>query len=153
MTDEMDMMGMDDEIEVLDTQEPVDVVQGTIESFLESARVEVVYGEPIENGDTLIIPAAEVLSVLGFGVGSGYGSGEDEEGQQRGQGGGGGGGGGGRVLARPVAAIISSPEGVRVEPIVDVTKLALAALTAGGFMVAMIMRMLNPREALKAMRE
>jgi len=54
---------------------------------------------------------------------------------------GGGGGGGGRVLARPVAAIIMSPTSVRVEPIVDVTKIALAVFTTLGFMTAMLTRM------------
>jgi uncharacterized spore protein YtfJ len=49
-----------------------------------------------------------------------------------------GGGGGGRVLSRPVAAIVISPTGVRVEPIVDVTKIALAIFTTLGFMTAML---------------
>jgi uncharacterized spore protein YtfJ len=58
-----------------------------------------------------------------------------------GSGGGGGGGGGGRVFSRPVAVVVASPEGVRVEPVLDVTKIALAALTAGGFMLATLARM------------
>jgi uncharacterized spore protein YtfJ len=56
-----------------------------------------------------------------------------------------GGGGGGRVFSRPVAVIIAAPEGVRVEPVVDVTKIGLAALTAAGFMFGMWMRMTRPR--------
>ncbi len=56
-------------------------------------------------------------------------------------GGGVGGGGGGRTLSRPVASIVVDPNGVRVEPIVDVTKLWLAALTAAGFCFAMLARM------------
>jgi uncharacterized spore protein YtfJ len=60
-------------------------------------------------------------------------------------GGGSGGGGGGRVLSRPVAIIVSSPEGVYIEPVIDVTKIALAALTAAGFMVGMVTKMLRSR--------
>jgi hypothetical protein len=37
--------------------------------------------------------------------------------------------------------VINSPEGVRVEPVVDVTKIALAALTAAGFMIGMLFKM------------
>jgi len=49
------------------------------------------------------------------------------------------------VFSRPVAVIIAAPEGVRVEPVVDVTKIGLAALTAAGFMFGMWMRMARPR--------
>lgn len=94
-----------------------------------------VYAEPVAHGDTLLIPAAEVLAVAGFGIGAGSGSGPDAEGRLR-SGGGGGGGGGGRTLARGVAVIVSTPDGVRVEPVIDVTKIALAALTAAGFVWA-----------------
>ena len=102
-----------------------------IEKFLTAASVEAVYGEPIEHGDVLVIPSAEILSVGGFGLGSG---GEQEDG-------GSGGGGGGRVFSRPVAVIISEPQGVRVEPIIDATKIALAFFTAIGFMASMAARM------------
>ena len=103
--------------------------------LIEAADVSKVYSEPIAHGDTLMIPAAEVLAVAGFGIGGGSGSGPDAEGRPR-SGGGGGGGGGGRTLARGVAVIVSTPEGVRVEPIIDVTKIALAGLTALGFVWA-----------------
>lgn len=43
--------------------------------------------------------------------------------------------------ARPVAIVIASPEGVRIEPVVDFTKIGLALITAWGFMLSMIMRM------------
>ena len=49
------------------------------------------------------------------------------------------------MLSRPVAVIIAAPEGVRVEPVVDATKIGLAALTAAGFMFGMWMRMARPR--------
>jgi uncharacterized spore protein YtfJ len=126
----------------------MEIAQSTMEKFLSAASVSAVYGEPIKSGDALIIPTAEVLSGLGFGIGAGVGNNavKDEEGKPtQNSGGGGGGGGGGRVLSRPVAVIIASPEGVRVEPVVDVTKVALAALTAGGFILGMLLRMLRGR--------
>jgi uncharacterized spore protein YtfJ len=116
-------------------------------TFVRTAHVDHVYGDPVQHGDTTIIPAAEVL--VGMGFAAGFGSGADEAGDG---GGGGGGGGGGRTLSRPVAIIIASPEGVRVEPVIDPTKIALAALTAAGFMMATMLRMASPKRALKNLR-
>jgi uncharacterized spore protein YtfJ len=127
--------------------EALGVVQETIEYFLEAASVDRVYGEPIQHGDTIIIPTAEVFGVLGFGAG--YGSGhstEEDETPGKNAGSGGGGGGGGRILSRPVAVVVSSPEGVHVHEVVDPTKIALAAITASGFMVGMLFRMLKPKQ-------
>lgn len=119
----------------------LNTVQTTLDTFLAAADVEAVYGPPVKQGENLVIPAAEVLSVVGFGVGLGGGSQRSSDAENTDSGGGGGGGGGGRVLARPVAAIIMSPTGVRVEPIVDVTKIVLAVFTTLGFMVGMLNRM------------
>ncbi len=126
--------------EILDPTDALETAHDTLARFLDSAGVEAVYGEPVQNGDIIVIPSAEVVSAMGFGVGVGWG-GDDENGGS----GGSGGGGGGRVLARPVAAIVISPEDARVEPIIDFTKIALGALTAAGFMLAMVMRMSRPR--------
>ncbi len=114
-------------------------VTRTLDKFLDAAKVEAVYGPPVQKGDTLVIPAAEVLSVVAFGVGMGSGR---EESHTVGEG---GGGGGGQILSRPVAAVIISPNGVRVEPIIDITKVWLAGLTAAGFMFAMMARMSSQR--------
>lgn len=136
----------------------MDVVQETLGEFLQAGSVNAVYGEPIKEGETVIIPCAEVLSIVGFGIGSGYGKGrpagmKDEPADEEieGEGGGAGGGGGGRILSRPAAVVIVSPEGVRVEPVIDLTKIGLAALTAGGFMVGMLIRMMNPKQTFKDM--
>jgi uncharacterized spore protein YtfJ len=146
MTDEMET---NPEIE-----SGLEMFQDTMEEFLAAADVRVVYGEPIQHDDTLIIPTAEVLCGLGFGVGSGSGTGTDEEHPDKpSQGSGSGGGGGGRILSRPVAVVVASPEGVRVEPVVDVTKIGLAALTALGFMVGMMFRMGSHRRALPEVEE
>jgi len=121
----------------------LNTVQTTLDKFLTAASVEAVYGQPVEQGENLVIPAAEVLSIAGFGLGLGGGS--QGASQTTNTGSGGGGGGGGRVLARPVAAIIMSPTGVRVESIVDVTKIVLAVFTSLGFIVAMLTRMTSSK--------
>jgi uncharacterized spore protein YtfJ len=131
----------------------LDVFQDTMEEFLAAADVRVVYGEPIEHDDTVIIPTAEVLCGLGFGVGSGSGTSADQSPDKPSLGSGSGGGGGGRILSRPVAVVVASPEGVRVEPVVDITKIALAGLTAVGFMVGMMFRMSSRRHALPVIEE
>lgn len=123
--------------------------QDMVGEFLDTASVERVYGTPMQHGDTTIIPTAEVLVALGFGLGAGGGGGgpcePGSEQQQTGYGSGSGGGGGGRTLSRPVAIIVASPAGVRVEPVVDPTKIVLAALTTFGFMIGMILRMKSKR--------
>ena len=129
------------------------VFQDTMEEFLATADVSVVYGEPIQHEDTLIIPTAEVLAGLGFGFGSGSGNSPEEGDQKPAEGSGFGGGGGGRILSRPVAVVVASPEGVRVEPVIDITKIALAGLTALGFMVGMMFRMTSRRRSFPEIEE
>jgi len=129
------------------------VFQDTMEEFLATADVSVVYGEPIQHDDTIIIPTAEVLAGLGFGFGSGSGNSPEGSDQKPAEGSGFGGGGGGRVLSRPVAVVVASPEGVRVEPVIDITKIALAGLTALGFMVGMMFRMTSRRRSFPEIEE
>ena len=74
---------------------------------------------------------------MGFGAGYGAGGPDDANGV------GGGGGGGGKALARPVAVVIADEEGVRVKPVVDPTKIALAALTAAGFILSTLFKMVS----------
>jgi uncharacterized spore protein YtfJ len=104
-----------------------------------------VYGDPVTVDDHTVITASEVSMGLGFGYGlggekpeaqqaEGSESAQDQEGAPGGFGGGGGGGGAG---ARPVAVIHISGDGVRVEPVVDVTKLGLAFFTLLGSIFAM----------------
>ena len=148
---------MNDKIAVNEQpQAALELMQNSMDEFLATADVHAVYGEPIEHGETLIIPTAEVLCAMGFGVGSGSGNGpvSEEDGTAGGSSGsGGGGGGGGRVFARPVAVVVADTEGVRVEPVIDVTKIALAFLTTAGFMAGMMLRMMNPKKALPKLDE
>jgi uncharacterized spore protein YtfJ len=135
------------------TEAGLELFQDTMEEFLAAADVRVVYGEPIQHDDTNIIPTAEVLCGLGFGVGSGTGTSDGDDTDKPSSGKASGGGGGGRILSRPVAVVVASPEGVRVEPVVDITKIALAGLTALGFMVGMMFRMSSRRYGLPTIEE
>jgi uncharacterized spore protein YtfJ len=117
----------------------VDTLQSTLESFIATANTTAVFSKPVRHGDTTIITCSEVMAVLGFGVGEGGGGDKESAGH------GSGGGGGGRTFSRPVAAIVASPGGVTIQPIMDPAKLALAALTTLGFMFAMMGRMRRGR--------
>jgi uncharacterized spore protein YtfJ len=80
---------------------------------------------------------------MGAGYGGGGGVGQDnDEGETAASGF--GGGGGGTAMARPVAAIIIEPEGVRVEPIQDPTKLAVAFFTT---FISMLMTLTKLRKS------
>jgi uncharacterized spore protein YtfJ len=90
----------------------------------------VVFGTPIVQGERTVVVASEVA--IGVGAGAGFGSGN--EAADAGESIGGGGGGGGYSFGRPVAVIEIEPEGVRVTPIVDSTKIAVAVFTTVGAM-------------------
>ena len=55
------------------------IIEETLERFIQTADVSAVYGQPIQNGETLIIPAAEVLCGMGFGLGAGNGPQVDDK--------------------------------------------------------------------------
>jgi len=120
------------------------------ERLMEVAQPKSVFSEPVVSGEYTLINASEVSTGLGFGFGLGGGEGTSpaspEEAQKpekpgQGSGVGGGGGGGGGSMARPVAVISIGPQGVRVEPVVDVTKLGLAWIVTLGSMLMMLGRM------------
>lgn len=132
---------MTEEEQPVDQEQSVgsaDVFGQTIDRFLSTAQVNAVYAKPARQGDTVIIPAAEVMCGFGFGYGEGSGaSGEDK-------GGGSGGGGGGQTFSRPVAVIVCTPQGVSIQPVIDRSKLWMAALTAVGFMLYTLGKMRRP---------
>jgi uncharacterized spore protein YtfJ len=110
-----------------------------IEKMIEGLGVDAVFGEPIKEGDVTVVPVAEVR--LGFGYGSGSGRGREEESEgapSTGEGRGSGGGAGGRASARGYIRI--SSEGVRFEPVPDVTRIALAGIAFAAWSVFWISR-------------
>jgi uncharacterized spore protein YtfJ len=115
-----------------------EVMNKTVDQFLSTANVNAVYSKPVRQGDTVVITAAEVVCGFGFGVGEGMG----QDGQSKG--GGSGGGGGGQTFSRPVAVVVCTPQGVSIQPVVDRTKLWMAAVTAAGFMLVTLGKMRRP---------
>lgn len=103
-------------------------VQQVLSQLVSSANVDTVFGRPIERDGATVIPCSEIA--VGFGMGSGTGP-VDERGNPTGAGSGGGGGSQGR----PIAVIVMTKEGVRIEPVLDLTKVVLAAFTTGAFML------------------
>jgi uncharacterized spore protein YtfJ len=86
-----------------------------------------VYGEPIEIDGRKVIPVASVRYAFGMGGGTGP---KPEEADAPG-----GGGGGGGLRVRPVALIEVTDGKVRVEPIVDVSRLGVMAMLVGAWSV------------------
>lgn len=126
------------------------------ERILAAAQPGAVFGQPVEAGGYTLITASEVTSGGGFGMGRAHGPAPkpDAKGSPpteapspagkpslRGSGLGGGGG----SMGRPVAIIVIGPNGVTVRPVVDLTKVALAALTAS-------VAMLGVRRAIRRAR-
>lgn len=120
------------------TTAPQKSVEGSVERLLTVANAGAIFGQPITQGDTTIVPCSEVAAAIGLGGGTGYGP--DSQGQQAG---GGGAGGGGGARGRPVAAIVITPQGVRVEPVLDVTRIVLASMVTGGFALAWLIRLVR----------
>jgi uncharacterized spore protein YtfJ len=116
-----------------------------LEKIFAAAQPGAVYGQPVSAEGHTVITAAEVTAGGGFGMGVGQGpaSRPDDTAASAaappggGQTGGGGGGGGGS-MGRPVAVIAIGPDGVTIKPVVDVTKVALAGLTAWVTMLGLL---------------
>jgi uncharacterized spore protein YtfJ len=100
-----------------------------MDKLFQAARPESLYSPPVVQGEYAVIIASEVAGGLGYGFGGGGGLGPVTEDKPAEGGAGAGGGGGGSIMARPVAAISIGPNGVRVEPIMDPTKIAIAFFT------------------------
>jgi uncharacterized spore protein YtfJ len=132
----------------------------TIDKLFDVARPSAIFSDPVTIGERTIITASEVGVGMGVGYGSGGGTSGGTEGKEEseqadkpalpaGEGFGGGGGGGGYSSGRPVAAIVIEPDGVRVEPVFDVTKIALAFFTMLGSVFFMGMRIRQAANKLK----
>ena len=127
--------------------EEADDAKELIGRLFDVARPEAVYGEPEAVGDYMIITASEATVSMGFGFGFGTGEMESEAAAvdrpepSAETGSGGGGGGGGFAASRAVAVVSVGPNGVVVEPVVDVTKIMLAFFTMFGSFLLMLGKM------------
>ena len=97
------------------------------------------FGEPIRDEGVTVVPVADVRFAFGYGYGSGRRNGEKAEGSLRAEeGSGGGSGAGGRASAKGYVRI--SDDEVRYEPVLDVTRLALAGIAFAAWSVFWIGR-------------
>src|SRR5579883_2769431 len=95
------------------------------------ARPEAAIGAPVSAGAYTAVPLLESMFAGGYGMGLGGGNAPDgERAERRSIGGGGGGGGGGAGRSRVVTVLVIGPDGVELRPVVDRTKLGLAAIAA-----------------------
>lgn len=120
-----------------------------MERLFAAARPGAVFSEPVTAGGYTVITAREIGLGGGFGFGKGFGVPTVEAGANGAAnaiGGGSGAGGGGGSNGRPVAVVIIGSDGVRVEPIVDVSKIALAGIAASTAALALFLKM---RRAMK----
>lgn len=105
------------------------------------ATVKTVFGEPVEIRGRTIIPVAKVR--FGFGMGMGRGKREDDEKHDADHHRAAGGGGGGGVVIRPLAVIEVSESQTKVTPIVDVTRISLAAIALAAWGIFWVSRALR----------
>lgn len=91
----------------------------SIESMIQKIGIDKVYGSPVTQGDTTVIPVADLRT--GFGYGGGHDPSEGGEGS--------GGGAGLRLTARGYIEI--TPNGVRYRPIYDLGPLVLGGAFVG----------------------
>jgi len=112
----------------------------TIEQARETANWRAAFGEPQAVENKTIIPVARVS--YGFGLGFGTGPAQlemDEAPESEAEGGGGGGG----AVARPLGAIVVTPETVYFEKAMDPGKVAVVVLLLGGLFVLQAARTLT----------
>jgi uncharacterized spore protein YtfJ len=102
-----------------------------LEKLIAAGRADAIFSPPVESGEYKVITVAEARIGMGYGFGGGGGVDDKERGGESPPNAayGVGGGGGGASMARPVAIVEIGPNGARVEPIVDPTKIVLAFLS------------------------
>jgi uncharacterized spore protein YtfJ len=107
-----------------ETMRGMDILE-LAEKSRDSATVKRVFGEPVQQGDVLVIPVARVA----YGGGGGSGQGESEKGEE-----GSGSGGGFGVTATPAGVFVVKDGDVRWQPAVDVNRIVV-----GGQIVAVVL--------------
>jgi uncharacterized spore protein YtfJ len=105
-----------------------------IERIFRAMRPDVVFGSPVVSGAYTVITASEIAAGGGFGIGERMvpRSQPDTTNVERPSRRPGlpmfGWGGGGGATGRPVALVIIGPDGVKIEPVVDVTRIVMTVV-------------------------
>ncbi len=97
-----------------------------LNDWLDRLSVRTIFGEPVHEGDSVVIPVASLRAGFGYGAGSAPPQpGEDGE-MKPSQGEGAGGGGGGSL--QPKGYLRITADDVKYEPIMDTTLVSLAGI-------------------------
>jgi uncharacterized spore protein YtfJ len=117
-------------------------LQEVLSNVKEGMTVSKVFGEPYEKNGNTVIPVAAVRG--GGGGGGGGGAGADGEGEGYGSGGGFG------LSARPVGVYILSEDGVKWEPALDVSRIAIGGQIIGVVALLVLRSLIKARAKVKA---
>ena len=132
-----------------------ELTEKTIEKMLPFVRPNTVFSAPVVSGPYTVITASAVLGGGGMGFGSGTApapKAKAAEPTSNHETVGSGAGGGGAFYARPVAAIVIGPDGVKVQPITDATRIAIAVISAWAAVALMAMRIARAKRRRKLHR-
>jgi len=121
--------------------DPKEMLATLVDHFAATAKVQNVFGEPIESHGKTIIPVARVSYRLGAGGGEGSETPTDSSASKKI---GAGGGGGGVVQATPVGVLEVTEAGARFVRFFD-PQMA-TGLIAGGIMLGLLLRRLFRRK-------
>ncbi len=100
------------------------------EQAQQAVSINNVYGQPVTQGETMIVPIASVTQLIGAGGGIGSGT-KTEAKRDEGV----GGGGGGAIGARPIAFAEIDAQGVKIHPIVDENRALAVSLAFAAWAV------------------
>jgi len=109
--------------EANELQDPLQKAGELTTSMLAIAQPSAIFGEPLQIGEETIVTASEVGAAMGVGKIIAAA------------------GGGGTSFGRPVAVVTAGPNGVKVRPVLDLTKIGLAFLTMLGSFLMMKRKM------------
>lgn len=104
------------------TRSTIEDLLGRIGQIHERATAKTVFGDPVHVNGRTVIPVARVQYGFGFGAGRDAEKGEGEEESKE------GGGGGGGLSVGPIAVLEITDKDTKMKPIIDVNRLALAAM-------------------------
>ncbi len=111
----------------------LDDLQKRFQEMQTKAGVRSVFGEVIELDGRKLIPVASVAYL--FGVGGGQGPKRQEKGEAPG-----GGGGGGGIRIEPIALIEVTGGELKIQPIVNMTRIALAGMLLSAWIIFWVTR-------------
>lgn len=120
----------------------LDELQKRFQEMQTKTGVRAVFGEVIEVDGRRLIPVAGVT--YGFCMGGGQGPTPQEKGEKKANPPLGGGGGGG-MRVEPIAVIEVTTDSVKIQPIVNVTRVAIAGLLVGAWSIFWISRAMRYR--------